>query len=400
MATERLYYDDSFAREFSAEVLRCVPAESNGKPVWEVVLNRTAFYPTSGGQPHDLGTFGDANLLDVRDEDADIVHVVDRPVSTGMLQGRIDWARRFDHIQQHSGQHLLSSILQESFDLPTVSFHLGADFCTIDVRGAEPSAQTLSAVERAANQIIFEDRPVTVRYGTAEELAKIGVRKTVERTGTLRAIEIEGADLQPCGGTHVQRTGQIGMLLIRGISKIRSDWRIEFVCGQRAERVAAQDLATLRGVTEHLKCPRQDVLSAAERAVKERDTQAKAVRTLLERLAEMEATLAVQSQSLDAKGLRVIARVMSAETQPEYLGYFATHLAKNEKTVALLAHSGTGQLVFAAHASAAKDMNATLKEVFAGFAGKGGGSVQFARGQIVDPAGAAMVVDFAAGLVR
>ena len=240
MPTRRLYYDDSFEREFTAKVLTCepaaLPASPEAKaPAWEVILDRTAFYPGSGGQPHDLGKLGDANVLDVHEHEDEIIHLVDRALDPGEVQGCILWPRRFDHMQQHTGQHLLSAMFQERFGRPTVSFHLGTEICTIDLRGPEPTDEILEGAERAANQVIFEDRAVTVRYGTAAELSKLGVRKEVDRKGILRAIEIESADLQPCGGTHVKRTGQIGMLLVRRCAKVRQDWRVEFVCGGRAE---------------------------------------------------------------------------------------------------------------------------------------------------------------------
>jgi len=243
VTTRRLYYDDAFEKEFTARVLYCevLPPDVNSGitgTVWKLILDRTAFYPTSGGQRNDLGKIGDANVIDVRDEGEEISHVVDRRPADPEVNGCINWPRRFDHMQQHTGQHLLSAMFQERFGLPTVSFHLGSEMCTIDLRGPEPTEEILEGAERAANQIIFEDQPVTVRYGTADELSQLGVRKEVEREGILRAIEIEGADLQPCGGTHVKRTGQIGLVLVRRCTKVRQDWRVEFVCGRRAERAA------------------------------------------------------------------------------------------------------------------------------------------------------------------
>ena len=199
MATHRLYYDDSFLRNFTARVLSCSPAEPmptefGPKPSWEVLLDRTAFYPTSGGQPNDLGKLGDAKVLDVRDDGEDIAHVVDEELSPGLVDGCVDWGRRFDHMQQHTGQHLLSAVFQERFGLPTVSFHLGGELCTIDLHGPEPSPDALQGAQRAANAVIFEDRPVNVRYGTSDQLAQRGVRKELDREGILRAIEIEAAD--------------------------------------------------------------------------------------------------------------------------------------------------------------------------------------------------------------
>ena len=241
MPTARIYYDDAFVREFTAQVLSCEPIGSHNEDSppqqrWRAKLDRTAFYPTSGGQPHDVGRLGDANVADVVDEDDEIIHVVDRAVELGAIKGSIDWERRFDHMQQHTGQHVLSAVFHSKFALPTVSFHLGSDVCTIDVRGREPTAETVENAARAANEIVYEDRAVNVKYGTAEGLAAAGARKTVERVGVLRAIEIESLELQPCGGTHVQRTGQIGMILVRGVSRIRQDWRVEFACGRRAEK--------------------------------------------------------------------------------------------------------------------------------------------------------------------
>src|SRR5271165_709017 len=276
MATHRIYYDNAYEREFSARILSCeaIPPDVSAGRVhqaWAVVLDRTALYPASGGQPHDLGKLGDSNVLEVRDEGEDIVHIVDRELPGGSVAGCVDWNRRFDHMQQHSGQHLLSAMFQERFGRPTVSFHLGAELSTIDLRGPEPSDDILEGAERAANRIIFEDRPLTVRYGTAEDLAELGVRKEVARKGILRAIEIEGVDLQPCGGTHVKSTGQIGTLLVRRCTKMRQDWRVEFVCGVRAERAARQDFLRIRATAERLSCAPEELVAASERILTERD---------------------------------------------------------------------------------------------------------------------------------
>src|SRR5256886_14860867 len=167
-------------------------------------------------------------------------------------------------MQQHTGQHLLSAMFQERFGLSTVSFHLGSEICTIDLRGPEPAEEILEGAERAANQVVFEDRPVNVRYGTADQLSQLGVRKEVERDGILRAIEIESADLQPCGGPPVKRAGQMGFVLLRRCTKVRQDWRVEFVCGRRSERFARHDFQVLRQTAEKLRCaPGDEVFGSA-----------------------------------------------------------------------------------------------------------------------------------------
>ncbi len=389
MATRRLYYDDSFLKEFTAKVLSCKPAATASSPAskvpaWEVILDQTAFYPNSGGQPCDFGKLGDAEVLDVCDRGEEIVHVVDRPVEAGGVKGCIDWARRFDHMQQHTGQHLLSAMFQKHFDLPTVSFHLGAEVCTIDMRGREPSEEVLEGAEQAANEMIFEDRCVSVRYETAEELSRLGVRKEVDRQGVLRAIEIESVELQPCGGTHVKSTGQIGMILVRRCTKIRQDWRVEFVCGGRVEKVARRDFQLLREAADKLKCAPEDVVSSAERALTERDANFKKIRVLLQRLAEAEAALALQSVAAGPDALRVVSRVFE-DVPGEYLGFFGTAIAKMEKTVVLLGLASAGDLLFAQNPSSEKDMNTLLKRVFEKCGGKGGGTRDFARGKLGDP---------------
>jgi alanyl-tRNA synthetase len=401
MATRRLYYDDSFQQEFDARVLRCEPLpieNGSGAPIWGAVLDSTAFYPTSGGQPHDTGKLGEANVLDVEDEGDEVVHVVDRDLPDGEIAGCVNWPRRFDHMQQHTGQHLLSAMLQERFGLPTVSFHLGEEICTIDVRGRQPDEDALEGAERAANKIIFEDRNVIVRYGTQEQLAEMGIRKEVQREGILRAIEIEGADLQPCGGTHVKRTGQIGVLLVRSCTKIRQDWRIEFLCGGRAEHAARRDFRLLRSTAEFLSCAHGEIANSVARAIEERDTHFKSARNWLLRLADAEAQMAVQAAQPDRAGLRVVARVVEG-VPVEFAGAFASAVAQQQKAIALVGHAESRQIFFSQHASSQREMNALLKRVVAEIGGKGGGSRDSARGALSDAQRVKEAIDFAAKLL-
>jgi alanyl-tRNA synthetase len=403
MSTRRLYYDDSFLQNFEARVLSCAPAEPVSTPAgtrqaWEVALDQTAFYPTSGGQPNDLGLLGEAEVLDVRDADEEVVHIVDRELPSGAIAGCVNWPRRFDHMQQHTGQHLLSAMFQERFGLLTVSFHLGADFCTIDLRGAEPSAAQLQGAQRAANAAIFEDRPVNVRYGTQDELERLGVRKKVERDGILRAIEIESADLQPCGGTHVKSTGQIGLILVRGCNKIRQDWRVEFACGRRAERLATDDFARLQALSKSLTCAVNDLPATVDRVLAERDAHFKSLRTALQQLAEARAAQMVTATTPSADGTRVVAEALQV-VHPELLLPLATEIAKHERALALLVLAESGQLVFAQHPSAAKDLASALKSVLAKYPGKGGGSKDFVRAKLAEPKDAGSALKLARELV-
>jgi alanyl-tRNA synthetase len=399
MGTHRLYYDDSYMQNFVGRVMSCLPAEpvqgSAGTQVaWEVVLDQTAFYPTSGGQPNDLGLLRDAVVLDVRDEGEDVVHIVDREVRRGEVNGCVNWPRRFDHMQQHTGQHLLSAMFQERFGLPTFSFHLGKEICTIDLRGAEPSRDRLLGAQRAANQVIFEDRSVNVRYGTPDELARIGVRKQVEREGILRAIEIEAADLQPCGGTHVRSTGQIGLILVRSCTKVRQDWRVEFVCGTRAERLASQDFERARMLAGALSCGIEELPEAVAKLAAERDGHFKSLRATLQQLAEARAAQMVAGATPRADGIRVILEVLQG-VHPELLLPLATEISNNERAIALLALGESGQLVFAQHPGAGKDLGAVLKSVLAQYPGKGGGSKDFVRAKLAEAKDAGAAVEMA-----
>jgi alanyl-tRNA synthetase len=408
MTTKRLYYDDAFVQEFTAQVLSCepegapAPENQKGPPpgaLWRVKLDRTAFYPTSGGQPNDTGRLGDARVVDVLDEEDEIIHLVDKPIEIGAVRGIIDWSRRFDHMQQHTGQHVLSAVFHSRFALPTISFHLGSDVCTIDVRGREPTQEILDSAMAAANDVVYADRAVNVKYGSAEELAAAGVRKTVERSGTLRAIEIEALELQPCGGTHVQRTGQIGMIFVRGVSRIRQDWRVEFACGRRAERLAREDFAMLKAVAQPLNCSPQEAVSAAERVASERDAHFKSARAAMQKLAEIDARAFLQDFPVGADGLRIVAKLFENDP-PEYVQAFARGVAQAENTVALFVHTESGQIFFSQHPTAEKDMNALLAAALKHVPGKGGGSRDSARGRLEDSQRASEFLRIAAAALR
>ena len=378
METERLYYNDSFLREFEARVIAC---ETSGSQ-FHVVLDRTAFYPTSGGQPYDTGQLGKAAVVDViESDDGAIVHVADRAVELGPVHGTIDWQRRFDHMQQHTGQHLLSAAFIELFKMQTVSFHLGGESSAIDLAGAALSSSQAEAAERLTNQIIFEDRAVEVHYGTREELAALGVRKEVEREGVLRGIGVNNFDLQPCGGTHVARTGQVGPVLLRKIDRQKQNWRVEFVCGGRAMRAARTDFAALSEAARLLTCGHPEVPAMLEKALEERKQSQRSRQVLLEALAGFEAKELLRG--VEDGGARIVVRVFD-DADPAYLRMVATRLAAEPGVQALLAARGGGHVVFAQSPGVATDMNTLLREALHAAGGKGGGTRDFAQGSVPD----------------
>src|SRR5438105_3985421 len=248
MKTERLYYNDPYLLEFDATVVE-------RKPVGDrlgIVLDKTAFYPTSGGQPNDLGTINGVSLVDCveEEESGTVIHVVQREIPTGPVHCRIDAARRTDHMQQHSGQHVLSQAFVELFNWPTVSFHLGVVTCTIDLPADSFSREQAEKAEDLANRIVRENRSVAVRYVAHEDIAEAGLRKPTERTGDIRVIDIAGYDRSACGGTHVRTTGEIGPILITRIERAKKQTRVEFICGNRVLKYARQGNHTLEAISQ------------------------------------------------------------------------------------------------------------------------------------------------------
>jgi len=386
--TERLYYNDSFLREFDAQVLACEPQSEPNAARWRVRLDRTAFYPTSGGQPFDTGRLGDATVVEVVDGERDeIIHFTEQPVPLGGIHGTIDWPRRFDHMQQHTAQHMLSAAFIELFTFQTVSFHLGREIATIDLAAPSVAPRHLEEVERRVNEIIFDDRSISVRYGTAEELAAQGVRKKVEREGTLRVVDIEGFDRQPCGGTHLSRTGQAGMLLVRKCERQKGNWRVEFVAGFRALAAARGDFAALRQAAEPLGCGMAEVPAMVCKIDDERRASQRESKKLIERLADLEAAeLLATNAETSPDGKRRIITFISDDSTASYLALLAARMAATPHTRAILASRAAKAIVLAQSVGLDGDMGALLRELLAPVGGKGGGSKVFAQGSVADSA--------------
>jgi alanyl-tRNA synthetase len=413
--TDRLYYHDSFLKEFEANVVSC---EREGDR-WKVVLDRTAFYPASGGQPHDTGRLGDAQVLEVVEElhgpaDAQksvadgIIHYTSAELPAGPVAGKIDWQRRIDHMQQHTAQHLLSAAFIELFGFQTKSFHLGTVTSTIDIEAPSIQPKHLEAAERRTNEIILEDREVVIRYGTAQELADAGIRKTVEREGVLRAIDIAEFDRQPCGGTHLARTGQAGLLLIRKLERRRDLWRIEYVAGYRALAAARSDFATLTQAAAVLTCALPEVPAGISKWQDERRAAQSSAKKMEDRLAQLEARELLAQQAAAAPaghdaaaGASLIAAVLD-DASASYLGILAAKLVAESKVVAFLASRSAGQVVFAQTPDALPatvDLGALLRESIKEFGGKGGGNRNFAQGSLPNAADAAKAIERAKSLL-
>ena len=265
MDTVKLYYENAYTQDFTAVVQSC-EAVKNG---FAVTLDRTAFYPEGGGQPADHGTLGEARVLDVHEKDGVVTHLCDRALSVGAeVGGRIDWARRFDHMQQHSGEHIISGLLCSTFHCDNVGFHMGADVVTIDYNAPITWEQALE-VERRANAYIWADHPIRIWYPSAEELAALPYRSKKELTGAVRITEFPGADRCACCGTHVSSSGQVGLLKLLSCQKFRDGVRLELLCGQRALDCLAAGWEQARQIGQALSVKPQSAFAAVSRLQEE-----------------------------------------------------------------------------------------------------------------------------------
>jgi alanyl-tRNA synthetase len=377
MTTERLYYQDSYQRSFSAHVVERL--EVGGQPA--AVLDRSAFYPTSGGQPHDTGSLSGAQVLDVieREGDKAVIHVLAAPLDEMTVKGEIAWPRRFDHMQQHTGQHVLSAVFTQTLGAETVSVHIGDDYATLDLDRAPLRQEELDQVEQAANAVIWEDRPVIVRIVDEAELSALPLRKRPTVTGPIRIVEVSGLDWSPCGGTHVRVTGEIGLIKLIRAERRGEETRIEFLCGgraladYRAKNQAVLDLAL------HLSVGYRELGDAVARL----EEEARAMRK--ERDALRESALAYEARALLAEaeergGVRVVRRVFAGRDAASLRG-LASQLIKMGPALALLGGSGEkATLIFACSPDLPLDVRPLLNEACALVGGRGGGNPNFAQG--------------------
>jgi alanyl-tRNA synthetase len=400
--TERLYYNDSHLIEFEARVVDVTERVSG----WTaVVLDRTAFYPTGGGQPSDTGTLNGARVVEcIDDGERGVLHVVQgfAPAPDTIVAGRIDWARRLDHMQQHTGQHILSQAFVQLFNAPTKSFRVLESSCEIDIDFANPTPEIIERAVELANNVVWEDRAITIHLVSAAEAAAMPLRKEPSRESELRLIEIEGFDLTPCGGTHAYRTGEVGMIAMRSWERAKGLTRVEFVAGMRALADYRRTNRSARDVAALFSCGRGDVAQHAAQLVEENKELRREVRGLEEVAAEVEASKLLLSAVVLADGTRVVAHI-DGEGEADFAGHdpkfggrdakfagrdvefvkkLAHALIAQPRTIALLGSrdKDTARLLFARSPDAPGDMNALMREACTLLDGRGGGKPDMAQG--------------------
>ena len=380
-ATERLYYSDSHLIEFEARVVDVTEKVSG----WTaVVLDRTAFYPTGGGQPSDTGTLNGARVVEcIDDGDRGVLHVVQgfAPARDAVVAGRVDWARRLDHMQQHTGQHILSQAFIQHFNAPTKSFRVLETVCEIDIELDDPSSEVIERAVELANNVVWEDRTIMIHNVSAAEAAEMRLRKEPSREGELRLIEIEGFDLTPCGGTHAYRTGEVGMIVVRSWERAKGLTRIEFAAGTRALADYRKANRSARDVAALLSTGRDDIAPHGAQLVDENKELHRQVRQLEELAAGVEAERLLSSASVLTDGTRLVTQIFDAR-DAESLKKLAHALIAHPRTVALLASrdNNTARLVFARSSDAPGDMNAVMREACTQLDGRGGGRPEMAQG--------------------
>lgn len=368
--TERLYYTDSYLTEFRARVVE----RSEGNRVY---LDRSAFYPTSGGQPFDTGFIAGVPVVDVVDEGERIAHLVASPVDSGEVDCRVDWRRRFDHMQQHTGQHLLSAVLAELFGIATVSVHFGAASSTIDVNAPALSADQVRAAELRANERVFENLPVSVVF--ADSAAELDLRKASTRAGKLRVVSIEGLDRSACGGTHVRATGEIGPVLLRKLDKVRGATRVEFLCGLRAARRARADFEALSQIAQTLSAPLDDAPALVTSRMEALQTSEKDRRRLEEELGAAQGRELYQATAADSQGIRrAIKRLPSGALDP--LRAIAQAFCLEPRAVFIGAVEQPPAILLAASPDSGIDAGKVLKTALTEAGGRGGGTPRMAQG--------------------
>lgn len=402
--TDRLYYHDSFLYEFDAEV-----REIQGGDRPAVFLDRTAFYPTSGGQIFDTGLISSDNervkVTEVADaEDGRVIHYLEAPPKSlgagTKIHGEIDRTRRSDHMQQHTGQHVLSAAFVRLFDLHTVSFHMGDDYCSIDLDTPMLTKQQIEQAERLANEIILENRPVEIRFVSREEAANLGLRKVpAADRDELRIIDIRDFDLSACGGTHVNETGQIGCVMLRKIEKVRQGWRVEFVAGQRAVATSRRDFTTLSETAALFSAHIYDLPAQARKSLDEIRSVRKQREDVQEELAEVHAK-AMLAQTSEENGRRLVVRIF-ADRDMNSLKMLAQKLTRAAENVVALLGTSSPQpsLVFSQSVGQAADMGKLMKEILTKVGGRGGGSKDMAQGGVPTAESVSAAIETASVLI-
>ncbi len=386
MTTKRLYYEDAYTTRFKARIVERVRVERGAAVATAIVLDKSYFYPTSGGQPFDKGAINDVPVLDVtiREADGAVLHwIATGDIWSDDIVADIDWGRRFDHMQQHTGQHILSQAFMRVANAETLSFHLSDETVTIDLETTAVQPEHIEQAEYLANQVVWQNRPVHIRAASAEEAQQLPLRKIpAGRDGRLRLIEIEDFDISACGGTHVGATGEVGLIKIVKLGRAGANLRVEFCCGRRALQDYRQKNSVVNRLTAVLTTSAGEVVDSVTRL----QDEVKETRRQIKR--QQNSLLQLEANSLLAQGTKknattIVSRVYAdSESDVSHLRTLASRLTKDGNVVALLGLAGSKcMLIFSRSAAAPGDMNQLIKPSLQMLgSASGGGTAEMAQG--------------------
>lgn len=393
--TERLYYQDSYLKEFTARILKKIKIDN--RPA--IILDRTAFYPTSGGQPYDTGTIKDIMVLEVLEDNEEIIHILQdelREDIDTIITGRINWERRFDHMQQHSGQHILSGALMKIWGVETVSFHLGEKVCTLDIVKDNLTPEEVNRAEDCVSEIIFENRPIKCYFVEEnEKLKKLNLRKMPERKEKIRIIEVKDFDLSACGGTHCRASGEVGLIKIIRWEKRGENIRLEFICGRRVWEDYSWKHELVKNISNRLTIKDSKLGEVIERMLEEKKEIGKELKDFKDKLQDYEALDLLHEGAIKKGNIKVVKKVFEDKSVDE-ARRLANKIINLEDCVLLFGLKGErANLLLARSESLNYDMNRLMKEACKFIDGRGGGVPNFAQGGGTNIAGIEEALNFA-----
>jgi alanyl-tRNA synthetase len=367
--TKCLYFEDPYRIEFEARVIHRLSLEGNPA----VVLDQTCFYPEGGGQPADKGTLEEISVIHVLERDGQVVHVLEKEISSETVRGKIDWDVRFDHMQQHAGQHVLSQCFVQLFDASTRSFHLGEKISTLEVDMRNISENETEQVEKHANKIVFQNRNIESCFYNEEDISEVQLRRPTKKKGNIRVVAISEFDQTACGGTHPSATGEIGMIKILKWDKIRNNVRLEFICGNRALEDYIRKHRDLRELSNRLTVDDSEVMASFEKLVSDLKSQKKINRRMLERIIQFEA-----AEIINAVDGKIVKKIFFDRAQEEIRQLALTIMREEERVVLFGLDAGERCHVFlACSEKIGIDMRELVPVISPMIQGRGGGRPSF-----------------------
>lgn len=376
--TKRLYLESPYKVEFEAQVVE--------KVIWEqkpaLILDQTCFYPESGGQPCDKGTINEVEVLKVLEDEARIIHLLAENISSAKVTGKIEWQTRFDHMQQHSGQHILSQSFHELLGAETLSFHLGEAISSVEMDLRKISEEEVENVERRANEIVFQDREIKCYFIPEEKIESVPLRRPPKKKGLIRVVEVSDFDFSACGGTHVRRAGEIGLIKILKLERIRNNIRFEFICGQRTLEDYLWKNRILRELSTRFTVNEEEILNTVERLSSDLKSQKRKGKKMQEKIAQYEAQEIIQETK------EKIIKELFVDKTPEEVRFLVLNIIRKGDFVVLFGLKGEerGHLILACSENINIDMREIVPLVSPLIKGKGGG-----RSSLVEIAGEEIV---------